>query len=254
MRLIIFNYHAVLGNGRKSRDFYQISSQQFYQQMDHIKDSGFKVVNLKQINNFTNGKRNSNSQVALTFDDGDVSSYEIVEPILRQNAWKAYFFITAGRIGKNGTMNWEQIKSLRDKKHIIGSHGMTHRILTQLTDREVELELKDSKKILEDNLGIPVRCLSIPRGFHNEKIIQKAKDLGYEAIFTSELGVNTDTSLNLLRLNRISIKRSLSFERFVRILGGKNLMKEKIEDAFKKSAKVLLGSKNYEKITLKAYK
>ena len=137
---------------------------------------------------------------------------------------------------------------------IIGSHGMTHKNLIRLSEPELEAELKDSKTALEDNLNIKVECLSIPRGFSNKRVVQKACTLGYNKLFTSDLGFNLNGNLNLLRLNRIPIKSSLSVKRFANIIDGKLMVIEAIEDAFKKMISGAIGVKNYEKMTKRLYK
>ena len=63
------------------------------------------------------------------------------------------------RIGKPGYMTWEQIKTLHEAGHIIGSHGLSHEILTNLNDIQIEEELAASKKTLERNLEIEVNTL-----------------------------------------------------------------------------------------------
>jgi len=232
---IILTYHSIIEDGQKPRDFYRVPVSNFRGQVEYLVHSPRSTVH---------------GQVILTFDDGDITNYTNAYPILKELGLSAYFFILLSRVGQDGYMNWGQIKELRNNGMIIGSHGMTHRILIAISDKEIEAELKDSKRILEDNLGVTIRHLSIPRGFYNQKIIQKAKEVGYESVFTSDLGINLDSSF---RLKRIAVRNSLSIGRFKRILEGRLMIRETTEEIAKKMLQACIGMENYEKLTLKAY-
>lgn len=170
----------------------------------------------------------------ITFDDGDITNYLNVFPILKKLGLKAYFFIIGERIGTDGYMNWNQIKELQDAGMIIGSHGMTHRILTELRDDELDYELVESKKILEENLKTKIDYFSIPRGFCNKKIIDKAMSAGYKTIFTSD--------------NRIVIRPGWSSNHFMRVIDNGYLFQDKVEDVIKNSLRGMLGVKNYDRL------
>jgi len=244
MSNIIFMYHSISNNGEKSRDFYSVPVNSFREQMEYVATSPCHrtVTSLAE------------EGVIITFDDGDMTNYTMAYPILKKLGLKAYFFIIPSRIGQAGHMGWEQIKELSNAGMMIGSHGMRHRILPTLSDKEIEEEFIDSKKILERKLRIPVEYLSIPRGFHNRKIIRKAKEAGYKAIFTSDLGFNTEENFNLYNMRRIPIKKSLSIDRFQQILDERRIIREKIASIFKKASQMLLGFENYEKLVLRLYK
>jgi peptidoglycan/xylan/chitin deacetylase (PgdA/CDA1 family) len=58
---------------------------------------------------------------------------------------------------------------------------MTHADLRMLYDKELYHELSESKKLLEDITGIPVRTISFPFGSLNKRVWEHAKKCGYEA-------------------------------------------------------------------------
>ena len=74
----------------------------------------------------------------ITFDDGLVDNYKVAFPILKDLGLKAYFFVMPEKVGTPGYMNWDKIRQMRGEGMIIGSHGMTHRILVGLSDKEGE--------------------------------------------------------------------------------------------------------------------
>ena len=103
-------------------------------------------------------------------------------------------------------MGWDELRELHDSGMVIGSHGFSHEILTNLLDTQIEEELKASKRYLEYNLKIPVDTLSIPRGFCNEKIIQMAYNVGYKVVFIS----GKPKVLKTLCFSRVGVKATWS--------------------------------------------
>lgn len=178
--------------------------------------------------------------VELTFDDGDITNYTKAYPTLKEFGMKASFFIIGEWVGSNGYMNWQQIRELKDSGMTIGSHGMTHRILTELNDRDMDYELRESKRLIEDNLGCIIDTLSIPRGFCSAKIMDKTKDIGYKTIFTSD--------------NRVVIKADWDMERFIRAVNGRHTVSEKVGGLLKRSSKRLIGAKHYDMLRTRILK
>ena len=65
-----------------------------------------------------------------------------------------------------------------------GSHSYSHHDLTQLSDYECELDLRESRILLEDLLGTPIRFLAYPRGLQNERVRKAARKAGYSNAFS----------------------------------------------------------------------
>lgn len=86
-------------------------------------------------------------------------------------------------------MTWEQLRALSDAGMEIGSHSMTHRPPATLTAAELDAEMLDSKKLLEDHLGCAVVTASSPTGFYNPAIVPAALGAGYRAICYGRIGV-----------------------------------------------------------------
>jgi len=184
--------------------------------------------------------------VVLTFDDGHVSNYETALPILNQYGLKATFFITAGRIGVGDTMNWSQIRSLHAAGMEIGSHTLTHRPPSTLNDKEMRLELSESRKILEDGLGSPVKSISSPTGFFDERMCGIAREVGYHALCIGRVGLVQDNA-NPYALNRVAVKRDLSHERFKKLLkfDATTLFMMRSRQWFRDVARGTVGVKRY---------
>lgn len=104
-------------------------------------------------------------------------------------------------------MSWAQLQEMASNGFSFGSHGVSHRRLTQLSTSDCAQELNLSRHELENRLGDPVTTLAYPNGDYNSAIKTQAKEAGYKLAFTTEtgmLGANSD----LLAIPRINIHES----------------------------------------------
>jgi peptidoglycan/xylan/chitin deacetylase (PgdA/CDA1 family) len=126
--------------------------------------------------------------LVLTFDDGFLNFYTHAFPVLETFGAKVTVFPTAGFIGlasdwdilpRREHLGKSHIREIADHGHEIGSHTMTHADLTKLRTGDLERELRDSKRVLEDITGKPVTSLSFPFGFWNKRVWETARRFGY---------------------------------------------------------------------------
>lgn len=107
--------------------------------------------------------------IAFTFDDGFEECYSVIAPLLEKYNTRGTFFINANYISSNleyqndfhdrvkiytkKPMTWEQVKELHNRGHLIGSHNLDHTDFSKLKDQEIEFQLYENKKILEEKLN-----------------------------------------------------------------------------------------------------
>jgi len=226
--LITLMYHGILSKDHirppdreVGAELYDVSIENFREQMQWLKDSDKKAI--------------------LTFDDGEMNNYRCVLPIIKEFGFTAYFFIIVKRIGKDGYMGWKELKILSQEEMTIGSHGLSHEILTNLKDSQLLEELKASKHCLESNLGIPINAFSVPRGFYNDKIIQMAYEQGYTNIFISERLKGSKSVCT----PRVAVKAYWSLKRFQQALENRIPISEMIGNFFKNTAKLVFRESGY---------
>ncbi len=87
-------------------------------------------------------------------------------------------------------MSVAQARVLLDQGHEIGSHTVTHPILTQLGERELRFELEESKRSLENALGAPVIGLAYPNGSTDARVAGAATAAGYLYACSTRPGLN----------------------------------------------------------------
>ena len=150
-------------------------------------------------------KPNETKKILLTIDDGFQSFYENAWPYLKKKNIPFILFISTKDVGKNGYMNWEQIKELENSSlAMIGNHSHTHDYLVDKNDEDIINDLKKSINIFKKNLGYNPEYFSYPFGEYSnnfKKIVQK---LNFTIAFGQHSGV-IDTTKDLLELPRFPI-------------------------------------------------
>ncbi|HZQ70132.1 MAG TPA: polysaccharide deacetylase family protein [Terriglobales bacterium] len=90
-------------------------------------------------------------------------------------------------------MTWDQVRALRHKGHIVGSHTMTHPNMAYVSLDDARNELAQSKQKLDAELGNPVVHFSYPCPalwpHWNSQTLALSKEVGYETAVTTEGGM-----------------------------------------------------------------
>lgn len=82
---------------------------------------------------------------------------------------------------------WRELKALDPRVVTIGSHTMTHPILTSLTVEETDAEMRESRAALENRLERPVSVFCYPNGNLNDGALASARRY-YRSAVTVEPG------------------------------------------------------------------
>lgn len=199
------------------KDGLAISPEAFEAQLQALKDQGISVISMRDFLAWRSGEKSIPARsVLLTIDDGYLSGYSVAWPILKKFGYPFTMYIYTDYV-KGGprsggqSMTWEQLREMRDAGVDIGNHSISHASLSSRKSRSEEAylawvreELVTSKKMLEDNLGVPIRTYAYPYGNQNETVRQIAQEAGYEAAFTvrgQKLGAGGDA----MQLGRYAI-------------------------------------------------
>lgn len=214
-KIVILMYHNLVfgrtGN-EYNRDIYNFEHDLAFMRQR------FKIIDFNDLIAVSEGKMKLTTDAAIiSFDDGDLSIYGLAYPLLREYGIKATFFIIAGFVGETGYMNWAQIRELATYRDpmigslfTIGSHGMDHAYMGELSPDRISEELVDSKSQIEKNTGVSVSILALPfgSGTGSSLIGDLAIKAGYKAIRTSDNMYATPSTINLLRLPGMYIDNS----------------------------------------------
>ncbi|MFN3787424.1 MAG: polysaccharide deacetylase family protein [Sulfurihydrogenibium azorense] len=186
-----------------------VSPNKFESQIKLLKKLGFQTVLSDEINK-------SKKNIIFTFDDGYRDFVRNAYPILKKYNAKAIIFVVVGLTGKYNLwdweklnvkkplMDWEEIKFLVSEGFEIGSHTITHPYLTKIPEKTAKAEIEDSKKILEDKLGVEIKTFCYPYGDYNERIKDLVADAGYKMAFTTQEG-SYEESKDIYQIKRITV-------------------------------------------------
>ena len=134
--------------------------------------------------------KNNFGDLAFSFDDGYLSDYEVVFPLLIKFNIFATFFIVPEFVNQKGYMTWIQIKEMSDAGMEIGSHSMTHPYMTTLPTEQLLRELKDSKMQIEQCIDKEVVSFAYPFGDCSGQTHKAAIEVGYKNICISRPGMS----------------------------------------------------------------
>ncbi len=165
-----------------------ILPERFAEQMAWLQEHAYTPMRMDDLAACLRGQQDCPDQpVALTFDDGYADAATEALPILNAYGFKATFYIVPGFVGRPGYMSWEQIELLHNSGMEIGSHTMNHADLTGLEDvKAIRNELVQSREVLEQRLGAPVRSFCYPAGSYAPQIMEEVRRAGYtNAVITA---------------------------------------------------------------------
>ena len=103
-------------------------------------------------------------------------------------------------------MNWNDLKTLHNKGHYIGSHTVTHSMLGTMTNEmEIRNELTKSAKLIEYNLGYYPLTISYPVGSFNSQIKKISDKSGYKIGLAVKQDIYSPNNDDIFEVSRIEL-------------------------------------------------
>jgi len=218
-------YHVV---GSPDDGELSITREAFRQQMQYLATTGYTVIPLAEVASYLEGRQKKlpANAVVITVDDGYRSTYSEIFPVVKQHGFPFTAFIYPKWVGQSSNaLTWDQVKEMADDNVDIQSHTLSHAYLTRRRGgyagaypNWVRLELEESKRIIEQQTGRPVRFLAYPYGDYDSQVAAYASQSGYDAALTCDFG-SVKKGSNLFRMKRVVIRKDTSFGEFRALLG-----------------------------------
>lgn len=172
----------------------------FRKQMEYLRDKGYRVIPLAELVGALQGQRPLPERaVAITIDDGFASIYTKAWPILKSFGYPFTVFLYEQAIENRypNFLTWEQIRELQEAGVDFQEHTYSHSRLAgrpagKSADEHrawVREEMRHGGEVFAQHLGVKAKYLSLPYGEYNRMVIEEAKGLGYEAVFSQDPGV-----------------------------------------------------------------
>lgn len=253
---LILNYHDIFAQDsqqlRQSRT--GVSKQFLEQQFIWLQKNDYQVVSVQAVFDAAAGKTAlPNKAVLLTFDDGYLSFYTQVFPLLKKYHYPATVALVGswmdGQRDANeppaALLNWQQVRELAQSGLVeIASHsydlhtgilanpqGNTEpaavtRLYDSKTGYETDQQYQDriqtalfkSADFIFQHTGVRPRVMVWPYGEYNEQVIAAAREAGMP--MTMGLADSINTLANLSRLHRWILIDNPKIEKFAQLVTG----------------------------------
>ena len=183
----VIMYHDILPT---KQVFFDVTPEEFEQHLQMFKEQGVTPISLDQlVMHLRTGLSLPEKPILLTFDDGYGGHYEYVYPLLKKYGYPGVFSVYTSNVGKNtgrSHVTWEQLREMvADPLVTIASHSVTHPLdMRVLSEGQIQVEVTESKRELEAQLGIPMRYFTYPSGKYDERVTNWVRQAGYEAALT----------------------------------------------------------------------
>ena len=224
-KAISLMYHSISNGKSPVNSPWNISLQEFVQQLDLLQAYGWTSLCARQLSK--PASQLPKKTVIITFDDGYANNFCAFEELVKRNMFASWFIVThdIGRISSWSDSDAPSTKLLESKQLLdmqaagmeIGSHSLSHCRLTEASSEQVKAELVQSRHYLSDLLNTSVTSFAYPYGLYNSSVLSATKSAGYQVAFTTSSGFGLVNN-NPLEVRRVSIMATDSLSTFARKL------------------------------------
>lgn len=215
----ILCYHRIgTGSGKMT-----VSPAAFAQQLTWLADNGYRVVRLRELLAFLDGRRAlPRRSVVLTFDDGYESYYRHAYPLLKKHGFPATVFLYTDFVGAADALSWAQMREMAASGLVdIQAHSKTHANLLDRYPNETEAayrarldtEARASREQIRRHLVHEVDLFAYPYGDANDTVLGVLGEQKYRLAVTVNPG-GTPFYSQPLMLRRTMIFGSHDLEAF----------------------------------------
>lgn len=189
----VFMFHETKFYDGKVAATSDVYPDNFRDMLEFLARRGYNVIPISQFVEWHKGNATiPTNAVVLTFDDNYIGNHEFAHPIMQELVMPGCFFAHTGYVGVMTSRDhgdWNEL-GFCEKWGLVTceSHTVTHPYLTQTSD--LNGELVNSKQAIESNLNKTCKYLAYPFGDYNSTVIAAAQAAGYEAAFTTQGGLN----------------------------------------------------------------
>lgn len=225
MSVSVLMYHHIL----QKSSFIASSVEEFRSQMKFLAQNGYKTLTSSEFIDYKMGRlKVPKKSVFITFDDGWKDNFIYAFPVLKEFGLKATIFLVTSWIQKASEKKGEFIELTHSEYKLVAPnrpqdvflnldeillmrdcfdfHSHTHTHFDDYFGKlDVYENLVECKDFMMKNFGFDDKLLCWPRGKYDENLLKLAKNIGYEAFFTTKRGINRADS-NLDEIKRIAVK------------------------------------------------
>lgn len=149
--------------------------------------------------------------VVVTIDDGYRDFHEHALPLLVRYRVPVVLYLATGLVANGRSsdeaLTWSQLEEVVSTGLVtLGSHTHSHADLSRADEAEAEREMRRSKELIEDRLGVPCRHFAYPWSLGSPAADRVARRLFESAALTWE--TNRHGRIDQYRLGRTPVLRN----------------------------------------------
>lgn len=189
-RLPVLMYHAVQSVSGRLRNL-GVPPRLLAAQLHRLRAEGYRLVGLTEALRMTHDSPRPRV-VALTFDDAYADFLTAAVPVLTELEARATLYVPTGHVGGPASwlgsdgaalprlLTWLELRECVAARVEIGSHSITHPQLDTLPLLALEHEVRDSRRRLQEALGVSVESFCYPHGYHSALVRSVVRSAGYD--------------------------------------------------------------------------
>jgi hypothetical protein len=137
---------------------------------------------------------------------GKTASHERIEELIARLADALEVRLPVERM----VMNWDEVRDMAAANISFGSHSVNHKILTDVSEAELQEEVGGSLDTLRSRGLKGEIAFCYPNGNYSAEAMRMVESAGYSAATTTEPGWEYQKPAHLFRLKRIAVHNDLT--------------------------------------------
>jgi O-antigen biosynthesis protein len=243
----VLMYHSIGTSGAPRFARFAVRPAEFAAQMGQLAAGGYHPITALDL-----ARRNGNGElpphpVVLTFDDAFTDFETAALPILQSHGFPATLYVPTAYVGRTATwlrdcnedqrpiLSWRALRDIVSAGVEVASHSHTHPQLDRMARPVVRDEVRRSREMLEDNLGVRIEGFAYPFGYWNGNVRSCVSAAGYS--YSCAVGeLPASATADPLTLPRVTVVSGLGVDGFARLLAGSSTRAGRLSSQMKRRA------------------
>jgi peptidoglycan/xylan/chitin deacetylase (PgdA/CDA1 family) len=163
-----------------------VSPKLFAEQMRLLHDDGWQTITAAELGRaLAIDLRPPAKTFVITIDDGYVDGYTEAFPILRENGFRATYYLPTGRIGWNRILTARQVTEMAAAGMEMADHSVSHIDLTTLSIENARAEILGPIDYLEKLVSARPTTFAYPFGTYDTNVMIEVGAARFSIAFTT---------------------------------------------------------------------
>lgn len=226
----VLMYHSIAADATREFRRFVVDPGEFAAQMDYLEAEGYRSVTAIDLAASRTGRALPPRPVVLTFDDAYTDFYSTALPVLREHDFRATLYVPTAYVGGTASflrsmgegnrpvLSWQALRDIAAEGIETAAHSHTHPQLDRVPTAVISDEVRRSRCLLEDHLGVAVEGFAYPFGYWNRAARAAVAAAGFRyAVAVAELMTGPDD--DALTLPRLTVNAGIGVPGLARLLG-----------------------------------